>query len=416
MAEPAKILLIIPNLNLGGAQRVFHQHSIALARHYEVREAVFSLAHGHAYPSGNPIIELGVGGGGGILTKLGNFGRRVARLRALNRSFRPDIIISHLEGADFVSLLAGGPGRRILCIHGSKLADPSAQGIAGLARRLPVRLLYNRADRIVTVSRDLKPELVAMGVDPARIETINNGFNLAAIRSGAAVPLDPADAALFGEMPVLVTVGRLAPQKNHARLLAAFAALRATRPARLILVGDGDLRGSLVAQARALGLIVCDRAAGEGAGAAAAPDVVFTGARDNPFNLLRAADLFVLSSDFEGFPLALCEAMASGCAVASADCPTGPREILSPDSALPATAITRPEQGPYGVLLPLVDGPAGARCWAEAIAGLIDDPAERARLTRAGHERIAELGHDRTMAKWVDLIDRLCAQPSTSER
>ena len=414
MAERSKILLLIPNLNLGGAQRVFHQHSIALAEQYEVREAVFSLAHGHAYPSGNPIIELGVGGGGGTLAKLLNFWRRVTRLRALNQSFRPDIVISHLEGADFVSLLAGGPGRRILCIHGSKMADPSAQGIAGLARRLPVRFLYNRADRIVTVSRDLMPELVGMGVDPARLETINNGFDFAAIEAAAAAPLDPADAALFGDMPVLITVGRLASQKNHARLLAAFAALRATRPARLVLVGDGELRGALVAQARALGLGVWDRAAGDGS--PAAPDVVFTGARDNVFNLVRAADLFVLSSDFEGFPLALCEAMASGCAVVSADCPTGPREIISPDSALPATGITRPEHGPYGVLLPLVDGPAGAQCWAEAIARLLDDPAERARLQRAGRDRIGGLSNDRTMAKWVDLIDRLCAQPSTSER
>ena len=415
MAKRARILLFIPNLNLGGAQRVFQQHGIALAEHYEVREAVFSLAHGHAYPSGNPIIELGVGGGGGIVTKLRNFWRRVTRLRALKQSFRPDIVISHLEGADFVSLLAGGPGRRILCIHGSKLADPSAQGIAGLARRLPVRFLYNRADRIVTVSRDLTPELVGMGVDPARLETINNGFDLAAIEAAAAVPLDPADAALFGDVPVLVNVGRLAPQKNQARLINVFAALRASRPARLVVVGDGELRGALVAQARALGLGVWDRAAGEGT-PAAAPDVVFTGARDNVFNLVRAADLFVLSSDFEGFPLALCEAMASGCAVASADCPTGPREIISPDSALPTTAITRPEQGPYGLLLPLVDGPAGSQCWAEAIARLLDDPAERARLQRAGRERIGGLDNDRTMAKWVDLIDRLCAQPSTNDR
>lgn len=414
MANPAKILLLIPNLNLGGAQRVFQQHGIALAKHYEVREAVFSMAHGHAYPSGNPVIELGVGGGGGILTKLRNFWRRVTQLRALKQSFRPDVVISHLEGADFVNLLTGGPGRRILCIHGSKLADPSAQGIAGLARRLPVRFLYNRADRIVTVSRGLTPELVGMGVDPARLETINNGFDVSEIEAAAAVPLDPADTALFGDVPVLVTVGRLAPQKNHARLLAAFAALRATRHARLVLVGDGDLRGALVAQARVLGLTVWDRAAGEGA--PAAPDVVFTGARANPFNLVRAADVFVLSSDFEGFPLALCEAMASGCAAVSADCPTGPREIISPNSALPATAITRPEQGRYGVLLPLIDGSAGAQCWATAIARLLDDPAARARLQRAGRERVEGLGNDRTMAKWVELIDRLCAQPSTSDR
>ena len=69
-----------------------------------------------------------------------------------------------------------------------------------------------------------------------------------------------------------------------------------------------------------------------------------------------------------------------------------------------------------GVLLPLVDGPDGAQRWATAIAGLLDDSATRAHLQRAGRERVEGLGNDRTMAKWVELVDRLCAQPSTSER
>ena len=81
ISSPTKILLLIPNLGLGGAQRVFHDHSVELAKHYSVTEAVFNLEGGDLYPSGNPVVNLEVRGGGGALAKLQNLRRRIRGLR-----------------------------------------------------------------------------------------------------------------------------------------------------------------------------------------------------------------------------------------------------------------------------------------------------------------------------------------------
>ena len=127
---------------------------------------------------------------------------------------------------------------------------------------------------------------------------------------------------------MLVTSGRLALQKNHAALIALFARLLERRRARLVLIGDGELRQPLIDQARSLGLRVAEGPDGDA-------DVYFLGFQDNPFRLQRHADLFVLPSGWEGFPMVLGEAMACGLPIVSADCPTGPREFLAPDTLAP---------------------------------------------------------------------------------
>ena len=86
-----QLLLLIPNLGLGGAQRVFHDHSVELAKHYQVTEAVFNPEGGNMYPSGNKMLSLDVAGGGSAVEKIRNFGRRIGRLRALKRRLHTDV-------------------------------------------------------------------------------------------------------------------------------------------------------------------------------------------------------------------------------------------------------------------------------------------------------------------------------------
>ncbi|HEX8657305.1 MAG TPA: glycosyltransferase [Hymenobacter sp.] len=409
----SQLLLLIPNLGLGGAQRVFHDHSVELAKTYAVTEAVFNLEGGDLYPSGNPVVSLEVSGGGGALAKLQNFRRRISGLRRLRERLRPVACISHLEGADYVNLLSGGPGKTILCVHGSKLHDANIRGPLGwLRKKVLIPGLYNRADRIVTVSRDIIPELIAgFGVKPEKLLTINNFFEVAQIEAKSLEPLSTSEAAVYAAAPVLVTSGRLTPQKNQGPLLDAFAALLRLRSAKLVFVGDGELREALTAHARELGLRVY--AAWE----TAAPltpdsDVYFLGLQQNPFKYLRPAAAFVFPSAWEGFPMALGEAMICGLPVLSTDCPTGPREMLAPATGTPVVPLRQAERGAYGMLLPMLTQ-AGTLAddqavWTAALDELLANSTERNRLGQLARERMQDFTRERIFGQWVELLKEVC--------
>lgn len=401
--------MLIPNLGFGGAQRVFHDHSRLLGRQFEVTEVAFNLDHGHAFPSGNAVASLEVAGGGGMASKLGHFAQRIRRLTALKRKTGPALTISHLEGADYVNVLARGPGKTLLVIHGSKLHDANISGPLGwLRRRVLIPRLYNRADHIVTVSREIAIELEAMGVRRDRLSTIHNFFNPTAIHARSLEPLSAEEQALFTGPPVLVTSGRLAVQKNHVALIALFAKLRERRPARLLLLGDGELRQPLIDQVKSAGLRVAE-------GPYADADVNFLGFQDNPFRLQRHADLFLLPSGWEGFPMVLGEAMACGLPIVSADCPTGPREFLGPDTLQTAVRPLRfAEAGAYGMLMPIpsADMPATLAPWVDTLDRLLGDRAERKRLAALSLARADDFSREKIGPQWLALIEELVATTS----
>ena len=410
--DSTKILLLIPNLGLGGAQRVFHDHSVELAKHYFVTEAVFNLEGGDLYPSGNPVVSLDVSGGGGALAKLQNFRRRIRGLRRLRERLQPAVVISHLEGADYVNLLSGGPGKIILCVHGSKLHDANIRGPVGwLRKNILIPLLYNRADRIVTVSRDIIPELAeGFGVKPDKLLTINNFFEVAQIAAKSQEPLTAAERAVYGTAPVLVTSGRLTLQKNQSPLLDCFAALLQRRPVKLVFVGDGELREALTTHARNLGLRVY--AAWEApAGLAPDFDVYFLGMQQNPFKYLRSAAAFVFPSSWEGFPMALGEAMICGLPVLSTDCPTGPREMLAPATATPIVPLRWAERGDYGILLPMLTQPATLAAdlavWTDAMDSLLADADEQKCLGGLARKRMQDFTRERIFGQWVQLMEEV---------
>jgi glycosyltransferase involved in cell wall biosynthesis len=404
------VLLLIPNLGLGGAQRVFHDHSVELAKHYSVAEAVFNLDGGNLFPSENPVHSLEVPGGGSPLDKLRNFWQRIERLRVLKRKLCVGVCISHLEGADYVNLLSKGSEKVVLCIHGSKLHDQNIRGIVGWVRKkILMPQLYNRADRIVTVSRDINSELIeGFGVEPSKLLTINNFFEVDSISAKAQEPLSSAEQAIFVTAPVLITVGRLAVQKNQAPLLDVFAALLKLRPVKLVFVGDGELREALTTRARQLGLRVYD--VGNAQELTPEYDVYFLGLQQNPFKYVRASSVFVLPSSWEGFPMALGEAMSCAVPVVSADCPTGPREMLAPTTiSSPSQPLRRAEAAAFGWLLPMLTDPAhliaSQQVWTDALDQLLAAPqAERQRLGQLAFSRMQDFTREKIFGQWLTLL------------
>ena len=158
-----------------------------------------------------------------------------------------------------------------------------------------------------------------------------------------ALAAQPVDHPWFttGSDPVLLGVGRLAPEKDFATLIRAFARVQRHRPARLMILGEGSERGSLEALVAALGL---------------EDSVSLPGFAINPFAYMTRAGVFVLSSLSEGSPGALIQALACGAPVVATDCQNGPREIL--------------DGGRYGRLVPVGDVPA----LAEAVLAALTDP------------------------------------------
>jgi glycosyltransferase involved in cell wall biosynthesis len=172
--------------------------------------------------------------------------------------------------------------------------------------------MYKRADLIVCQSKAMLEDLRdRFSVPASKMIQIYNPVDIGAIRDKA----DDADNPFRGENGTnLIAIGRLSPEKGFDRLIEAFPKLLAIRPeARLWLIGTGAGEAQLVELRDRLGL---------------QERVFFAGFQDNPFAWLKHADLFVLSSHYEGLPNALLEAIALGCPVLTLEHPGGTEEIM----------------------------------------------------------------------------------------
>ena len=179
-----------------------------------------------------------------------------------------------------------------------------------LLERTLLRYLLSRVRRIVVPCEGVGRDLIEhFGVKEARIAVVYNGVDAALVRSRAC----EAAPYVRHEGKLVVTACRLDPQKDFLTLLRAFQIVLRHVEASLVIVGDGPLRGKIMEDAISLG--IGDR-------------VILTGFQENPFPYIGAADVFVLSSFFEGFGNVLVEAMALGVPVVSTDCPSGPGEVI----------------------------------------------------------------------------------------
>jgi glycosyltransferase involved in cell wall biosynthesis len=295
------------------------------------------------------------------------------------RSEHPDALLS---GTNRVHLVAT-EAREHAGGHSALVLRVSNQGPRKkLSRRLllrsrPRRRLFSRADCNVAVCKDIAEALHAIHAVPSdRIEVIYNPtardelFAAGSIVNRAHAP--PAN-------PLILAAGRFCAQKDFETLVRAFAIVRAARPARLALLGDGPHRSSIERLGHRLRI---------------AADLVLPGWVDDIPDWLGRADLLVSSSRWEGLQATLIEALALGCPVVATDCPGGSREIL--------------ESGVLGPLVP----PGEPAALAEAILATLDAPAEPGRL-RMSARRFAEEGKAEA---YLNVLDRCTRRASPAQR
>jgi glycosyltransferase involved in cell wall biosynthesis len=274
--------------------------------------------------------------------------RLMTSLPALVRYLRreqPAALLSVLR-ANIMALLArrlAGVPTRVVVSERNTLSQQARHYASDLRMRLTpqlVRRFYPWADGIVAVSKGVADDLVQVARIPReRISVIYNPIVTPDLRAKAQAPLEHPWFG-SGEPPVILAVGRLTAQKDYPTLIQAFAQVRKTRAARLLILGEGEERPVLEALVRQLGL---------------EQDVRMPGFILNPYPFMVQAALFVLSSRWEGLPGVLIEALYCGAPLIATDCPSGPREILA--------------EGKYGLLVPVGDPIALSRAIEATLAG-----------------------------------------------
>jgi len=403
-----KILLLITNLGKGGAQKVFYDHALAFSAHYDVTEAVFNSEEDERLlNSGLPLLSLD---GQARSALPGPVGRLVSRAKALAKvtgEQHSRLVVSHMDGANWVNALSGGRVPKILVVHGTVLHDNAQSGWKQwLRKNIIIPYLYNKASLTVAVSDGIADEL-REHCHVKNVVSIPNFFDVQDIEKKAQEPLPEQYRQLFDQHPVLVSSGRFAEQKKQVYLLKVFAQVKQQAPGvKLVLLGDGELRNQLISTAGELGLTVCN------AFDPSMPyhdnyDVYLPGYVSNPIQFLHRSKLFLFPSGWEGFPMALCEAMVAGVPVLSADCPTGPRQILAPGTVDHTYQLTQTEWTPYGCLLPMTNQSTFEAEWVNTILALLKDDQKCKDMVQQARLRMNDYDKPTVMALWKKTIDQL---------
>jgi glycosyltransferase involved in cell wall biosynthesis len=396
-APPRHIALFIRSLGAdgGGAERNWLILAEAFARSGHRVDLVLGRRSGHfadSIPPGVRLVDLAVRSALPLVGAALRDPRAALSLAPVLRSFpppwilgavpalakylareRPEGLLSALGYSNVAALWArerAGIPVRVAISERNTLSVRAAHARAQRWRALPTvtRRWYPRADAILAVSRGVADDLAhVLGIQRERITVTYNPVATDDITELAAAPLDHP-WLVPGAPPVVLAAGKLKPQKGFDVLLEAFARVRARRPARLVILGEGPQRRRLERRAMALGI---------------AHDVALPGFAANPFAWMARCDLFVLSSAWEGLPGVLIQALACGCPVVSTDCPSGPAEILEP--------------GGLGSLVPVGD----AAALGEAIARTLEAPASTAEARR---ERAREFAVDRVARRYFDAL------------
>lgn len=343
------IALYLPSLRGGGAERAMVTLANGFAERGYAVDLVLAKAEGPFLPEVARKVRIVDLGARRVVSSLPGL------VRYLRRE-RPRAMLSALNHANVIALLArrlAGVPTRLVVSERAHLSSSLGSAPSLRGRLMPwfMRRTYPWADGVVAVSAGVADDLAqAIGLPRQRIAVVYNPVVTDEVLVGAEAPLDHPWFAP-GEPPVVLSAGRLTMQKDFGVLLRAFAHLRAQRPARLMILGEGELRPELESLTQQLGIHA---------------DVALPGFRDNPYAYMRRAAVFVLSSRFEGLPNALIQAMACGTPVVSTDCPSGPAEIL--------------EDGQWGRLVPVGD----AAALAEAILATLAEtnPPDVARRAR----------------------------------
>ena len=337
-----RLAFFLPSLEGGGAQRVMLNLAAGFCDRGFPADLVLASAEGDYLQSVPPAVRVVDLGAQRVLRAL------VPLVRYL-RHERPRVLIAGLDHANLVAMAASrisrARTRTVISVHCVFETGVSARRDFRI-RTLPWLLgrLHRWADAVVAVSQGVADDLTrTAGIPPGRIRVILNPVITPALIAAAR---DRPAHPWFEDStrPIIISAGRLAPQKNFSLLIESFAVVRRKFDVRLVILGEGPDRPRLEASIRRHGVEHC---------------VALPGFVPNPYACMARANVFVLSSDYEGLPTVLIESLALGTPVIATDCKSGPREILR-DGALGDLVPVRDVEAMVRAIVRALTSPRGA--------------------------------------------------------
>lgn len=366
--EGSPVAIFLPMLAGGGAERVMLNLANGLAAKGKRVDLVLGRAVGPYLTQVDENVTIVDLAASRTLRSL------PALIRYLNTA-TPAVLISALDHANIVSLWANKLARKktktIITLHcnfSTNLKNSNSK-FHNIIFPIFIKRFYRQADSIVSVSTGVAEDYSNIcSIDEKKIKVIYNPVISDSLYAKAEEPVDHP-WFVNREHKIIISVGRLSPQKSYSDLIKAVAKVSEKKTVRLVILGEGELRPELERMIADLKL---------------SEHVYLPGFVDNPYKYLAKSDLFVLSSRWEGLPTVLIEALALGTPVVSTNCKNGPDEILM--------------NGRFGTLVAVGD--------VDGLALAIQEALEHPRAI-AGSECCQRFTYEKTIADYADLIEGL---------
>lgn len=396
-----KLLLMVPMLHQGGFEKVCVQTARLLEPYFEVSILIFSSKDINYDITGLDVIDIDVPSKRGLVNKIQNVFKRVKKVREIKKERGIDITYSFGSSANYVNVF-------------SREGDVILTGLrcsTDMEETAAVKLFCRKSDRVLSCSKEIMRELSAdFGYDKSSY--IYNPLDTDKIKEKALEEIGDfpfncgshADKPMDG--PIIAAMARDDYIKGLWHLIKAFSIVVTSHPsAKLIILGAGSYKG-------------CKKLCED---LGITDSVAFPGVRQNPYPYIMKSDLYVLSSNHEGFPNALLEAMAMGKPVIAADCHTGPREILLSDNEYSEVLSKYPNgesvseviDGSYGILIPDMSQEEDYHAktitedeitLATQIIRIVDNPEKMAEYEKAGAEHVKQYEPSKYAADLAEII------------
>lgn len=396
-----KILMIIPVLSGGGAERVVSNLTLGLMDVYDIDILLDYNATGYPYKGNIMMLTRQYAEPGGI-GKFFLYLKKYFLLKEMKKEGRYDAYISHSRISNITNVLSGYRNQNVITVMHGSITRPASNHLPERIIKRLEKYVLQRAPKVIAVSRGVADELVnLLGVKEERVFSIWNGSDIEEIQGLAKCALNVEAGRWFeNDQYTVCTMGRYIVEKGHWHLIRAFSKVVKDYPnAKLIILGDGKLRDYYEKLILQLGL--------QG-------HVVLTGFQGNPFPVIANSDLFVFSSISEGFPCSLAEAICCGVPCVSTDFRNGAREIMGYGMHKPPLR-QRYEVLEYGILTPVCSGTmyqAGEeleeqeRILADSIMYIFKNRDRAAKFVANNEARLYKFSVKEMVSQWHMVIER----------